>query len=122
MATTVTHTQVRTIEAGPVFRTVDTVTAATNIDKEVFLFLTDDESFQNVCDVADMSYPASLLAAQQAGATNYRLATVTKDYDDLDVAIDFSESLTSRLQSLVVAYQAATATFVGTDTDEVITS
>ena len=48
MTVSLTHTQVRSVQAGPAYRTFDTVTASGGIQIQVFVFLVLDDSFQHV--------------------------------------------------------------------------
>ena len=54
MPITITHTQVRSVQAGPVYRVQDTVTASVGIQQQVFVFRTADVSFNRIATVDDM--------------------------------------------------------------------
>ena len=117
MAVTITHTQTRSVQAGPAYRVHDQATAAVGMQTQVFVFLVNDDSFNRVATVADMQLlannkPAAVLAGQDA----YRLAVVQKDYGTLKTAQDAAATITARLKQLVIDYDAATTAFVGITT------
>jgi hypothetical protein len=55
-------------------------------------------------------------AAEIAGEDYYRLTTVTKDWETLDLATEFSAYNKERLQWLIDEYNTYTSTFAGTTT------
>lgn len=117
MPVTLTHTQVRSVEAGPAYRTLDTVTASSGIDPEVFVFRVDNDAFEHVASVFDMdNLPNTKLQAVADGKDWYRLATVQRDYDTLVQADEFADTLLARMKRLLVDYDAAANGFVGTTT------
>lgn len=117
MPVSITHTQVRSVQPGPLFRVVHTASAAVGIQKEAFVFLVSDDSFQNVATVENMlDLPNTKAAAILANKTMYRGDVVQKDWEFLKQAIDFGATLTARLKTLVVLYDKATNAFVGTTT------
>ena len=119
MASTITHTQTRSLETGG-YQVVDTVTASTNIPLEPFVFTVSTELFNRVATVYDMdTYPNTRAAAVTAGLDYYRLAEVTALWPDLDEAREFADGLAERLKSLVVEYAAAIVLFEGTTTTTV---
>ena len=117
MTVSITHTQVRSVQPGPLYRVLDTCTASVGIQKEAFVFLVSDDSFQHVAVVDNMlNLPNTKAAAILAGKDAYRGAVVQKDWESLSLAEDFGNTLTERLKSLVVEYDEAVNTFVGTTT------
>jgi hypothetical protein len=118
MATTLTHTQVRSVQAGPLYRVSDTATAGVNIEKEVFVFKTADDVFNRIATVADMTdYPNTKAQAVLDGKDYYRDAHFQHDYASLKQAADAATAIVGRLKALLVDYDAATNTFVGTTTE-----
>lgn len=121
MATSVTHTQTRSVVAGPLYRVVDTATASVDIEHEVFVFVTDTQAFSRVATVDDMlTLPDTQAEALSAELGYYRLATVTRDFEALTDAKEFAASVNSRLKSLCVDYAAAVAAFIGSESTTVI--
>jgi hypothetical protein len=118
MAVTITHTQVRSVQVGPAYRTVDTVTASVNIPPEAFVFLVADDSFQHVATVDNiLNLPNTKAQAIIDGKDAYRLAVVQKDYAILSDAEEFANTLIQRMKLLVIEYDAAVNDFVGTTTE-----
>lgn len=117
MASTLTHTQTRSVQAGPLYRVQDQVTASETIDDAVFVFRTDTQEFDHVATVDDMSaYPDTLAEAQADELEFYRLTSVTKDWEALEDAEEFGAMLIERMKALCVDYDAAVTSFVGTTT------
>ena len=117
MTVSLTHTQVRSVQAGPAYRTFDTVTASGGIQIQVFVFLVLDDSFQHVATVDNMvNLPNTKAQAILDGKDAYRLAVVQKDYPILKDAEEFAATLIQRMKLLVIEYDAAVNSFVGTTT------
>lgn len=117
MAVSVTHSQIRSVQAGPAYRTLDTVTAAVGIQTQVFVFAVEDDSFQHVATVHNMQQLLNTKAAAVlAGHDAYRLAVVQRDFESLSDAEEFGATLIERMKSLVVEYAEAINNFVGTTT------
>jgi hypothetical protein len=111
MATTLTHTQVRSV-SGVNYLVVDTVTAATNgLTIQVFVMSGDTNTFERVADPGDLSLPTT------STVPYWRTYTVTGTFATLSDAQDFSQLLETRLQQLVTNYDAALSGFVGTTTE-----
>lgn len=118
MPVTLSHTQVRSVQAGPTYRTLDTVTASSGIAPEVFVFRVDGDVFEHVATVHDMAnLPNTRAQAVIDGKDWYRLATVQRDLDILSDADEFADSLIGRMKALVVEYDAAVTAFIGTTTE-----
>lgn len=114
----ITHTQIRSVQAGPLYRVQDTVTASVGIQQQVFVFETSDQSFNRIATVDDMlSLPTSQAQAVIDGKDYYRLNTVTKDYESLKTAEDAATTIVNRIKLLLVEYDAAVNAFVGTTTE-----
>lgn len=123
MPTTLTHTQDRTVEAGPLYRVLDTVTASSGIQPEVFVFLVVDDSFEHVATVDNMvNLENTKGAAITAGDDAYRGNVVQRDHESLQDAEEFGITLTERMQALVREYDAAITVFVGSDVAVVLSS
>jgi len=120
MAVSVTHTQVRSVQPGPLYRVQDTCTAGVGIEKEAFVFAVLDDSFQHVATVDNMlNLPNTKAAAQLANLDYYRDDVVVRDHTSLSLAEDFAATINARLKSLVVQYDVAVNAFVGTTTSTV---
>lgn len=118
MSVTITHTQTRTVEEGPVYVVEDVVTATTGIDPEVFVFATDDDRFNRIATVDDMfRLPADASQALTAGVDYYRAAEVRREFTSLRDADNAAITIGERLQLLAVEYDAAVNAFVGTTTE-----
>ncbi len=118
MTVTFTHTQVRSVVAGPLYRVVDTVTAASGIQTQVFVYLVEGDVFSRVASVDDMlTLENTRDAAVLAEDDEYRLATYQQDFNSLATAGDAASTITARLTTLLVDYEAATVDFVGTTTE-----
>lgn len=114
----ITHTQVRSVQAGPLYRVADTVTASVDIQPQVFVFQTSDNAFNRIATVDDMmTLPTSQAQAVIDGADYYRLNAVTKDYESLKTADDAATAIVDRIKRLLVEYDAAVTEFVGTTTE-----
>lgn len=114
MAVSLTHTQVRSITAGGLYKIVDTVSAAVGIAKEVFVLNADDATFDHVATVADMFNLPTVITPSIG---YYRVSAVTKEYEDVTTAIQLSNVLRSNMQLLVNDYLEAVTVFVGTTTE-----
>lgn len=118
MAVTVTRTQIRTVLSGPTYRVQDTCSASVGIAKEIYVFNVADDSFVSVATVHDViTYPANKAAAAAAGQSKYRAAQVTRDFTNLDTAVEFAASLPIRAKALCVAYGKAVGEFQGSTTE-----
>jgi hypothetical protein len=122
MAVSITHTQTRSVPSAGVYRTYDSVTVATGIQRQLFVFNVSDDNFSRVASVSDMlTYPNTKAAAVAASQPFYRGDIVTRDLTDIDDAQDFASNLKASLKLLLVEYDAAVNVFIGTET-AVITS
>lgn len=114
MPVTITHTQTRTVEAGPLYRVLSVVTDPVGIQPETFVFRVSDDRFEYVATVADMlNVLNTKAAAVAAGDDLYRLSSVQRDHASLRDAQDFGTTLTQRLQALVRQYDVAVNDFTG---------
>lgn len=120
MAVTITHTQTRSVEEGPTYVVHDVVTATTGIEPEVFVLVTDDDSFNRIATVVDMmNLPATQAEALTNGADYYRVSEVERVFTSLSVADNAAITISERLKLLAVEYDAATNAFVGTTTETI---
>lgn len=118
MAVTLTHTQTRSVEAGPLYRVDDLATASAGIQKEVFVFQTIDDEFSRVATVDDMMLlPNSKAQAVLDGKDYYRGDHFVKDYESLQTANNVATAIVGRIKSLLVDYDVAVTAFVGTTTE-----
>ena len=109
--------QVRTVEQGPVYRTVTTVIYNLGIDRNIFVFNAETEAFEHVATPWDMANtPTARQTALDNGIDYYRLSEVTQDRDTLDDATEVAAYTLGRVSSLTQAYTTATEDFVGSET------
>jgi len=113
---TITLTEVRSVTGANLYRVKQDTSAATHISNSVFVYNTEDESYGHVATVFDIENISCLSksAAETAGDDNYRLSTVTKDWETLDLALEFSSYNKSRIQELIEDYATYADTFAGT--------
>jgi len=119
---TLTHTQQRTL-GGAGYRVTDTVTAATEMPLEVFVFQADpagpaSDTFRRVAHPVDI---AEFPSVRTPGQLYYRRASVAAEYPTAADARKFAETLNERLQRLVTDYTDVNGSFVGVDANVVIT-
>lgn len=118
MAVTLTHTQVRSVQPGPLYRVDDTATASSGIQKEVFVFQTADDAFNRIATVDDMlNLPNNKPQAILDGKDYYRGAHVVKDYQSLKTADDAATAIVDRIKRLLVQYDEAVNAYIGTTTE-----
>lgn len=121
MASTITHTQTRTVPTGTTYQVDDSVTAATGIATEVFVFKTTGGTFDHVATVLDMlTYPNTQAAAALAGQSFYRQASVSRTFTSIAEAQDFASSLISRMRTLASEYDLVVTAFVGATVDQIL--
>lgn len=111
MATSITvHQKREAVTDG--YHLLTTITSATNIPKELFLFKESDDSYQHVCTVNDiLTYPTT----STPGIEFYREDTTSLTYtvDQLDTAIEEAALQKTRLEALVTQYRDAVGEYVG---------
>jgi hypothetical protein len=110
-ATSITYTRVQSTVTGPpaLYQVQATVTATVNIDDAVFVYRYSDGLYDHIATVLDMqTYPDVSTPA----IPFYRQATVLKQFEAANEAVDFSETIASRLTSLAQEYDIVAATFV----------
>jgi hypothetical protein len=113
MTVSLTYDEERTVEDGNLYQVKQTVTNADNISANIFVFKTVDETFAHVATVYDLEKIASVtkVEAETAGEDYYRLDTVTRSWESLDTATEYSNYNQTRIQWLVNEYAAFTDTF-----------
>ena len=118
MTVSLTITEVRSVTAENLYRVKQDISAPTHISASVFVYNTEDETYGHVATVFDMEniVSTSHAAAETAGEGSYRLATVTRDWETLDLATEFSSYNKARVQWLIDEYAVYTSTFAGTTT------
>jgi hypothetical protein len=117
MASSITHTQVRSNPSPSVYRVVDTVTASVVIDDAVFIYVVSNSAYDHVATVNDMqTFPDTRAQAVTDNKAYYRQNTVTKDMTDITTAQEFAGMLVSRMTSLATDYDSVVNAFVGTTT------
>jgi hypothetical protein len=115
---TVTHTQVRTL-VGSSASVVDTVTAATGLPLELFLYTTVDDTYAHIASIAELyTYPVGKSAAVAAGKSYYRSATTTRLFSTIQYAQEWAAFVPATFKRLAVEW-AITAPFVGTTTETI---
>jgi hypothetical protein len=107
----------------PVYKSENEVIASEGIPLALFVFATDDESFSHVASTHDLeTYPASRTEAINGSLDYYRLAQVTREFDNITDAQEFALHVRSRLQFLSNDYPAVKDAFAGTATYTYVTS
>ena len=123
MAVTVTRTQTRSIDPGPLYKVIDTCTAALGFDTSIFVYRTAEETFSHVATTRDiLSYPATKAAAVTAKSDYYRLPAVTFTSPSLRNAVVFAHDVTVRVQTLCNEFFSSQEAFLGNGEPLVITT
>ena len=111
MATSITvHQKREALTDG--YHLLTTITAATNIPKELFVFLAADDSYQHVCTVYDiLTYPT----VSTPGVEFYRedTASLTYTVEQLDTAVEEAALQKTRLEELLTQYRDAVGEYIG---------
>ena len=119
MTVSITHTQTRSVD-GISYVVNDVVTASEGIAPEVFVFATEDDSFNRIATVDDMlTLPATPEEAIATGADYYRAAEVMRTFASLYKADQAAIAISERLKLLTVEYDGAVNAFVGTTTETI---
>lgn len=116
-ASSVTYTLVQATVPGPPvqYSVTATVTVSANMGTSLFVYRYSDQLYDHIATVLDvMTYPTT---TPDPAFTYYRLPTVTKVTASAAEAVDFANTLASRLTTLATEYDVvATAFVVGTTT------
>jgi len=107
--------QERTNIPGTGHKVESTVTAAVLIPKELFVFKQSDDTFLNVATVRDLSFPVG----NTLGFTAFRADTVTREFTDINTAIEFAGDVKRRLELVVDAFDQDAADFAGSETTDI---
>ncbi len=109
--------QQRTVEEGPLYRVVTSVFFTTGIDRNIFVFNTETDAYEHVASPWDMeNLPTSKAQAITDDVTYYRLAAVTKDWEDVGEATEFAAYTLSRISSLAQQFGLVESAFEGSGT------
>jgi hypothetical protein len=107
----------------PAYRSVNTVEASEGIPLALFVFRTVEGTFSHVASTNDVvTYPDNQEDATSDGLDYYRLATVTRDFDNVTSAQEFAAHVRARLDWLATDYPATADDFVGDETYTYTTS
>ena len=107
----------------PVYKSENEVSASDGIPLALFVFTTLTGVFSHVAAVRDLeAYPATKEQAVTDGTAFYRLATVTREYDNITDAQKFAAHVRSRLNFLAQDYPKTQGEFVGSETYTFVTS
>ena len=116
MAISLTLGQVRTIEQNNTYKVVTSVTAASGIPAEVFVFNTSSQTYSHVASTFDMvTYPDAANINQ--GVAFYRASSATLTSTNVEEAADVASQLKTLVADLVTAYAAEVVGFVGTSSN-----
>lgn len=108
--------QARTVEAGPEFRVATSVTYASGINRNIFVFNTETEDFEHVATVYDMErWLTDRDAAIEATDNYYRKDEAIVGYDAQDTAIEAAAYTLERIEYLANQYNLMRTEFEGTD-------
>jgi hypothetical protein len=119
MSVQITLKQTNTLEEGTspglvVYRSANEITAAEAIELQLFVFDVADDAFSHVATPRDIDlYPNNKADALTLGVDRYRQASVTQDFELLDVAEDFIAAVQSRIHWLANVYDRVQAAFEG---------
>lgn len=93
---------------------VNRVDATTQMEPEIFVMRTTDDTFSHVAAVDDMMvYPN----AKELNKGFYRVAEVELLFVDVATAIAYATNVKCRVQALVSTYTNDVATFVGSESE-----
>ena len=109
---TLTLTQTRTNEPSGVYRVVNTITNAVGIPPEILVVDNDTVAFNHVANVWELDV---LPTTQTVGSSFYRVATHTRDFDDVAAAVSFAGDLKRRVDVLIDEYTIEADAFAGSE-------
>lgn len=117
MTVSFTLHQVSTIEAGPLYKVKNEVTASTGASPNVFVYKTATQAYSHIAMVADMEqYPDTYDSALQDGAMFYRLPSVTREWETTLLASGDIDVTKNRLQLLANDMNRLQGSFIADDT------
>jgi len=115
MSVTIDYTQVRTVEEGPLYKVVTTVSYVENIAPEIFVYNVESDTYEHVATVWDMEHViTSRSQAQIDGLRYYRRSNCTVEYPAQSTALAFVDYVKDRVEDLALQYARATENFEGT--------
>ena len=96
--------QVTSVLAGPLYRVLQEITAATNSEKEVYVYKTSTAEFSHIATIKDMrTWPKTRAEAQAADLSYYRQSLVQRDWPTVRLMVaDVNQGVT-RVQLLASA-------------------
>lgn len=107
---------VRDIPSDGVYRIKLDVIDVVNIEFDVLVFNTEDQTFSHVATVFDMeTYPAGYEAAAAAHVAFFRDRGVEMHFGTLNEATGFEQVTENRLKILAVAWKTVLDAFAGTE-------
>ena len=112
-------TQTRSVVTSAAYHVTNVVDQNVDIPAEVFVFSTETGQYDHIASVGDLlNVPdTTQAAAQAAGNPYYRQSSLVKDWTRLSDAQEFSATVRERLKLLVVEYNKAETSFIGTTTE-----
>lgn len=80
--------QVTSVQEGPLYRVFQEILAATNSEKEVYVYKTSTAEFDHIATIHDMrTWPTTRAAAQTAGLEYYRQLSVQRDWSTVELMV-----------------------------------
>jgi len=114
LTVTIEIKQTNTVIEGPLYQVDTEVLRAENIEAEIFVLSTEDDSFNHVATTWDMqTYPNTKQQAQAEGSPFYRVTQAVVPYDTVDTAVTAASYTLVRVDSLVRDYQTVNDDFIG---------
>jgi len=93
------------------YQVINTVTAATGIPMQVFMYRQTDDMFSHVADIRDLAYPL----VNTVDVDYYRQASATRNFDDVVTALEFANLVKKRITDLLALYTPTAAAFPGSE-------
>lgn len=82
------------------------------IPKELFVLRQEDDTFSHVAVISDLVYPTY----KDNLFSYYRVASVSRDFEEITTAIDYASHVKYRLEQVALAYTQEADSFVGSET------
>jgi len=115
MSTLIELRVTQTVEEGPLYRVNMEVLHASDISPDIFVFEVACDDYSHVATPFDLEHvPTTPEVAENDGINYYRQRTVTKDFDTVDAAREFSTYTRGRVGYLVREYPKVVGDFEGT--------
>lgn len=123
MTVTIDYSQTCTVEEGPLYKVVITVTYVEHISPQIFVINTELGTFEHVATPYDMeNVVPTLIQAVADGRDYYRAAVCTVSYETETAAMEFIEYTEDRIQALATAYENVVEDFEGVTTHHVVSA